>query len=388
MPIAADLVTSPNLVIHRKTACWILSDPVIREHVEIDATGLAAIGRLGVGAPLAEWETALDDAKGWLRTDFDPGKGLWGDPTGLGGRQGDATRGAGLVRLLCARRLVVPADGRAYADYLRPLASVLDSEHLGTFNDRVGRYLIRDLRLKQNWRWWHDQKFAPDGLSIRPGPYKFVHEYFFDRYFAAKKLAGVRVLDFACGNGHFSARFASLGAQVVGLDTARELIELAQKNHGAAVSFEWVDGPDKVRAALAAHPRAAFDIIYLGDVFLILAALPDAGEVISALLAEFRRLLAPGGRIHLLEPSGIFWLASRLGPPDAPSVVLTEYRKPLYNVAPTFDRVCGLMAAGGLALIEYVHPEASPAADALTKAFADRFPMWDFSTWIAPSADE
>jgi 2-polyprenyl-3-methyl-5-hydroxy-6-metoxy-1,4-benzoquinol methylase len=244
------------------------------------------------------------------------------------------------------------------------------------------------LRLKQSWRWWHDQKFTPDGLSIRPGPYKFVHEYFFDQYFGAKDLAGVRVFDFACGNGHFAARFARLGAKVVGLDTAPELIDLANKNHGSIARFEWVDKPENVNAALAAHPAGSFDIIYMGDVFLILAMLPDAEAVVSGLLAQFTRLLAPGGRIYMLEPSGIFWLASRLGPADAPMVVLTEYRKMLYNVAPTFDRVCRLMGQGGLALVEYIHPQASPDADPPIKAFAERFPMWDFSAWMVRRADD
>jgi 2-polyprenyl-3-methyl-5-hydroxy-6-metoxy-1,4-benzoquinol methylase len=388
MSAATVFVTSPYLVIHRKGNAWILSDPMIREHVEVGADALAAFGKLGTGAEAPQWETALANSTGWLRTVFNPGQGLWSDPTCLGERQGDAVRGEGLFRLLCARRLLVPADGSAYADYLQPLASVLDPAHLGSFNDRVGRYLIRDLRLKQSWRWWHDQKFATDGLSIRPGPYKFVHEYFFDRYFGTKNLAGVRVLDFACGNGHFAARFARRGANVVGLDTAPELIDLANQNHGSIARFEWVDKPENVIRALAAHAAGSFDIVYMGDVFLILAMLPDADAVVSGLLAEFTRLLAPGGRIYMLEPSGIFWLASRLGPEEAPMVMLTEYRKMLYNVAPTFDRVCRLMSQGGLALVEYIHPEASPDADPATKAFAERFPMWDFSAWMVRGAND
>lgn len=294
-------------------------------------------------------------------------------------------RGRALFTLLRDRRLVIPADGLAYRDYLKPLSSVLDSAHLGTFNDRVGRYLIRDLRLKESWRWWHDQKFTPDGLTIRPGPYKFVHEHFFDQYFAARDLRGVRVLDFACGNGHFAARFARFGAKVLGLDTAGELIALAERNHGAAARFQWIDGPKNVLSALNALARESFDVIYMGDVFLILAMMPDAESVVPDLLAAFKRLLARGGRIHMLEPSGIFWLAARIGPADAPLVLLSEYRKPLYNVAPTFDRVCRLMSTAGFALIEYLHPEASLEADAATRAYAAQFPMWDFSTWIVHS---
>lgn len=387
MSAAADFVTSPYLVIHRRADAWIVSDPMIREHVEVDAATLTVLGDLGAGADAARWEAGLANCQGWLRTTFNPGQGLWSDPTGLGERQAAPVSGAGLFRLLCTRRLLTARDGRAYTDYLQPLVSVLDPAHLGTFNDRVGRYLIRDLRLKQSWRWWHDQKFTPDGLGIRPGPYKFVHEYFFDQYFGAKDLKGARVFDFACGNGHFAARFARLGAHVVGLDTAPELIDLANKNHGAIARFEWVDKPENVNAALAAHPPGSFDIVYMGDVFLILAMLPDAEAVVSGLLAQFKRLLAPGGRIYMLEPSGIFWLASRLGPVGAPMVVLTEYRKMLHNVAPTFDRVCGLMTQGGFALVEYVHPHASPEADPVTKAFADRFPMWDFSAWMVRPND-
>jgi len=383
MSAADSFATSPYLVVHRDDDAWIVSDPMTREHVEVDAGALAVLGALGSGAEALRWEAALSNAAGWLRTAFTPGQGLWSDPTGLGERQGGELRGAALFRLLCARRLLVSRGGRAYADYLKPLDSVLDPAHLGSFNDRVGRYLIRDLRLKQSWRWWHDQKFTPDGLEIRPGPYKYVHEYFFDRYFGARDLSGARVLDFACGNGHFAARFARMGAKVVGLDTAPELIDLANRNHGSIVRFEGVDKPENVIPALAAYAAGSFDVIYMGDVFLILAMRPDAETVVADLLAQFTRLLAPNGGIYMLEPSGIFWLASRLGAKEAPMVVLTEYRKPLYNVAPTFDRVCRLMTKGGFALVEYLHPEASPAADPSTKAFAERFPMWDFSAWIA-----
>lgn len=374
---------SPYLVIHQRKGAWILSDPVTREHVEVTARALAAMAELGVGASAEQWAAALDGATGWVRTLFDPSQGLWSDPTCLGDRQGKPVLGPALFDLLCARRLLTPSDGRAYAAYLQPLASVLDPAHVGTFNDRVGRYLIRDLRLKQSWRWWHDQKFTPDGRAIKPGPYKFVHESFFDRYFGAKDLKGMRILDFACGNGHFAARFARMGARVVGMDTAPELIELARANHGAAVEFEWIDKAENVTTALAAHAPGSYDLIYMGDVFLILAMLPDADAVVSALLAQFKRLLSPRGRICMLEPSGIFWLAARLGPPEAPVVILSEYRRMLYNVAPTFDRVCALMSGGGFALIEYLHPDVSADADPVTKAFAERFPMWDFSVWIA-----
>ena len=40
---------------------------------------------------------------------------------------------------------------------------------------------------------------------------------------------GIRVLDIGCGQGYFTRKFAEAGAEVIGADISKQLIELAQK---------------------------------------------------------------------------------------------------------------------------------------------------------------
>jgi 2-polyprenyl-3-methyl-5-hydroxy-6-metoxy-1,4-benzoquinol methylase len=44
----------------------------------------------------------------------------------------------------------------------------------------------------------------------------------------AETFAGKRVLDLACGTGYFTAAFAPFAREIVGVDTARETLEIAQ----------------------------------------------------------------------------------------------------------------------------------------------------------------
>ncbi len=374
---------SRHAVFRRYDSAWLMSDLVTREHIELDASAMIVFGQLASGAEEGEWTRSFQMSRGWVRTHFDPSRGLWADPTCLGARQGTALSGARLTEELRNRYLLTsPTDMQSYNMFCRPLTSALDTSHLGTFNQRLGQYLIRDLRLRQTWRWWHDQKFFPDGLSLRPGPYRDVQEFFFDSYFDTSKLRGKRVLDFACGNGHYSKRFAEGGACVIGVDTCKELIELAKFNHGGVAKFVWMNESARAPDILRQFADNSFDIIYLSDIFLILAEKPEVSSLVT-LLREFKRLLSPRGRVHMMEPSGLFWLSPRIGTPDYPLVVVTEHREKMYNVAPTLERVCRFMAAANFALVELQHPLPSPHADADIRSYGARFPMWDFTTWMS-----
>lgn len=381
------LFLSSNAVLHRQGGAWLLSDLVTREHVEINAAGIAAITSIVESAPISAWRTALKTGMGVLRTNFDPERGLWADPTGLGPPQSPPVTGDDLVSLLVERRLLV-SSAAAYEAYLGPLTSILDVEHMGTFNDRVGRYLLRDRRMRETWRWWHDQKFAPDGREMRPGPYKCIQQSFFDRYFGQGRVDGKAVLDFACGNGHYAARFRRYGAcRVVGIDTSRELIEIAKSNHGDLGEFVFEPNNEAVLAFLRTYADEMYDVIYLSDVFLILAENDNDEAFLAALLAEFRRLLRDSGALYMMEPNGIFWLSPRLGESSAPMVVVTEYRQRRYGVAPTFDDVCRSMTGVGFGLVEFQHPGATPECSDDVRSFAARYPMWDFTAWTKVSRD-
>ena len=121
-------------------------------------------------------------------------------------------------------------------------------------------------------------------------------------------LAGCRpgalILDGGCGNGRHALPLAGAGHRVVGLDSSRVLLRAARR---AVRDAPW---PHFVRGSYTRLPfaPAAFDaVLCLGTA---LGYLGDEGD--RAALREFRRVLAPGGRL-VLETLHRGEIGARLG---------------------------------------------------------------------------
>lgn len=112
--------------------------------------------------------------------------------------------------------------------------------------------------------------------------------------------AGERVLDVGCGTGGLVvalARAVGTGGRVCGIDPSAAMVRSTRRKAeqaGVAVEVQ--------AAAIERLPfeTASFDRVYAT---LMLHHLPD--DVLSAGLAEVRRVLVPGGRLHVAEFAGL-----------------------------------------------------------------------------------
>jgi len=159
-------------------------------------------------------------------------------------------------------------------------------EHSPWFYAFCREYLFRD----------HTEKIASELVPEQPRP-------------------GFRLLELGCGPGFYACRLARLfpNLEVTGVDLSNRLVERA-RNRAASrnlpnCSFERGD------AQALAEQHQEVDAIVLSRLFLIV---PDK----VAVLSEIFRILRPGGRCFIAEPTSspktmiplsCMWMLSRLG---------------------------------------------------------------------------
>ena len=103
--------------------------------------------------------------------------------------------------------------------------------------------------------------------------------------------APASVADLACGTGSLSLLLADHGYEVTGIDLAPRMLELAEAKLGGRARFVLGDVADPPL------PAGAFDVVLARHILFALAD-PEAA------MARWAGLLAPGGRLVLIEG---FW---------------------------------------------------------------------------------
>jgi len=379
-------ILCPDAFLHRRNDQWMLSNPRSRTHVSLDKDALESLTSFSSGASESDWTSSFQKTSGQDCTqDFYGADSLHGDHSGVSKNKGTSKQGGDLFQLLVKRWLIVKEDLKAYDASLAPLESSLDRSHLGTFHQRVGQYLTIEKRLRENerWRWWQDQKFLNNGKEIKPGPYKYVQEAFINDYFSKKNIKGLKVLDFGCGNGFYSAKLADFGADVVGMDTSGDLIEIAKGNYKNKAQFIHLKNEEEANDFLKKSSRQ-FDMIFMQDVFLLLFEQVSGGAIkgLDQLLKLFHEALKPMGKLYTMEPNCVFFLAGRYGDPQNPYAIVTEYRNQVFNIVPPLTRVIEKMGQAGFGLVEYLHPE-NRSADGADAVYNNKFCIWDFMCFVA-----
>lgn len=125
------------------------------------------------------------------------------------------------------------------------------------------------------------------------------NEHFARYAFAARLARRKRVLDIACGAGYGSAELAKVAEAVLGIDISEEAIAEAQIRYSAP-NLQFLNAS----AQQIPLPDASFDLIVAFEVIEHLADWPR-------LLAEARRLLAPGGQLMISTPNKSFYAETR-----------------------------------------------------------------------------
>lgn len=105
-----------------------------------------------------------------------------------------------------------------------------------------------------------------------------------------------RVLDVACGTGDLTEAFRARGpARVVGVDFTAEMLDIARAKAGETGRRHRPEAEYRLGDAMDLDvPDASFDVVSIAFGIRNVAE-PDRA------FAEFRRVLAPGGRLAILE---------------------------------------------------------------------------------------
>ena len=366
---------------------FLVSNPATRTHAVGDAAFLDLLA--SPGDPRRDAVRVRDAS----RPPFEGG--LLEDPTGLD--RSVTLEGAEPISaddaLTLARRLMLLVDDRErYHEYLNGRRlNVIDRAHHGNVHQRVGEYVLMRLRRSSVDEWWAEQKFTEDRREPRPGLYRDVQWRFATGYYAEAGLEGERILDFGCGPGLFARLFARHGASVLGLDINSAHLETARRlagedGLGERCAFRELALP--VQEGLAPLREERFDRIFLSDVLMFYFHPYDPSLELDPvdLIRRLAGLLAPGGRIEILEPNGVFWQQPWLGSAERPYTILTEYRNRHYGVTPTLEQISRTAEAAGLAITRIRELAAETGEGNCdgngetdrALAFAAEFPPWWF----------
>jgi ubiquinone/menaquinone biosynthesis C-methylase UbiE len=180
------------------------------------------------------------------------------------------------------------------------------------------------------------------------------------------EVAGQHVLDAGCGAGAHAAELIRSGATVTGLDKSAGLIGIARQRLGGNVPLHEADLADPLP-----FQSASFDAVLAS---LVLHYLQDWGPT----LAEFRRVLVPGGRL-VISTHHPFMDHTLAGWPDyfATYDFTEEWTKGGQTVLMRFwhrplRAMTGAFQAAGFALDTISEPDPDPAAENLFPAvYAD-----------------
>ncbi len=131
---------------------------------------------------------------------------------------------------------------------------------------------------------------------------EIAHEHWHRYAFARRFVAGRRVVDVACGEGYGSALLAGIARSVVGVDIDAAAVAHARATYAGRPGLDFVEGS----AAQLSLPDASADAVVSFETIEHLEA-----ALQPAMIAEFARVLAPGGVLVLSSPNRVEYSDAR-----------------------------------------------------------------------------
>jgi 2-polyprenyl-3-methyl-5-hydroxy-6-metoxy-1,4-benzoquinol methylase len=178
---------------------------------------------------------------------------------------------------------------------------------MATETGRTFVQMLKDRITKQGLydspAYWDMKAEAYQGLARSNWPSNTFNRHWDERQMAildraVGEVAGLRVVDVACGTGRASMHLARRGANVTGLDFAPRTLDAARAEAyqaGLAIDYRPYDALSPPPAELVGH----FD---LGITISCLAMACSEPHVFDRALGHLVSFVRPGGRFFFLEP--------------------------------------------------------------------------------------
>jgi 2-polyprenyl-3-methyl-5-hydroxy-6-metoxy-1,4-benzoquinol methylase len=205
---------------------------------------------------------------------------------------------------------------------------------------------------------WHDGIAEDFNQGYQRSAGFIEREALWRRLIAAQVKPGAAVLDAGCGSGVFSMIAAEQAGSVLGIDGSAQMIAIAERE-AARRGLANIRYETAMLDTLSTHQAASVDAILSSSV---LEYVPGYDSV----LAEFQRLLRPGGTVIVSMPNaaslyrGVERLAFRLtGKP--------RYYAHVHNVVSS-TRLTAQLATLGLQTVEAVYFANAPVGGSLLSA--------------------
>jgi SAM-dependent methyltransferase len=218
---------------------------------------------------------------------------------------------------------------------------------------------------------WFRMKFYDDLSNIQPENriyYKhFVHN-FVTHFFSGKKLIGKKILDLGCGPGFYSAILAQRGANVVGCDLSKFLIDKANEHKARLglgnVEFVQADFLDYS----SRWGRNEFDYVIAIDTMVSFdyRRKNHDHERVSKAFSSISRILKDNGRFFIIEAHPCFGNTAEFLPDSREYMLIRsahykiEYkREGEFHHWFTLDEMTRATSENGLAVLRIYEPDPS-----------------------------